>query len=91
MAEALGKREIGGMQLAHPPLVAPDLPEDVSELIRPFAGLDDDDRGRILALVRSLSFCRTVELYSTSWSEASSSDQGSGIRSTSLPVWDPCV
>jgi hypothetical protein len=47
-----------------------DLPEEFRELIRHFADLPEDDRARILALVRSLSFCRTAELYSTSWREA---------------------
>jgi len=47
-----------------------DLPEEVRELLRHFADLPEDDRARILALVRSLSFCRTAELYSTSWREA---------------------
>jgi hypothetical protein len=78
------------MRLAHPSPVTPDLPDDVRELIRHFAELAEDDRARIVALVRSLSFCRTVEFYSTSWAGASS-DQGSGMRSMSLPVCDPCV
>lgn len=59
------------MRLAHPLLMSPDLPDEVRELIRHFAELPEDDRARILALVRSLSFCRTAELYSSSWSEAS--------------------
>ena len=79
------------MRLAHPLLMTPDLPDEVRELIRHFAELGEEDRARILALVRSLSFCRTLELYSTSWSKARFADQGSGIRSTSLPVCDPCV
>ena len=88
MAQALGKRGIVGMRLAHPLLMSPDLPDEVRELIRHFAELPEDDRARILALVRSLSFCRTAELYSSSWSEASFS---SGIRPMSLPVRDPCA
>jgi hypothetical protein len=47
-----------------------ELPEDARELIELFADLPDEDRARILALVRNLSFCRTVELYSTSWGRA---------------------
>jgi hypothetical protein len=91
MTQAPRERQIGGMRLAHPLLVMPDLPEEVRDLIHHFAELGEEDRARILALVRSLSFCRTAELYSTSWSGASFSDQGSGIRSMSLPVCDPCV
>jgi hypothetical protein len=70
MAQALGERELRGMRLAHPLLMPSDLPEEFRELIRHFADLPEDDRARILALVRSLSFCRTAELYSTSWREA---------------------
>jgi hypothetical protein len=58
------------MRLAHPLLMSSELPEEFRELIRHFADLPEDDRARILALVRSLSFCRTAELYSTSWREA---------------------
>jgi hypothetical protein len=70
----------------------PELPDDARELIEHFADLPRDDRARVLALVRSLSFCRIAELYSTPWPEACAGrDQGPGIRSTSLPVCDPCV
>src|SRR5207237_9464673 len=41
-----------------------------------------EDRARILALVRGLSLCRTVELYR---------GYGSGTGSISLPVCDPWV
>jgi len=44
-----------------------DLPEDVRELISHFAELPEEDRARILALVRGLSLCRTVELYRGGW------------------------
>jgi hypothetical protein len=71
--------------------MTPELPEEIRELIRHFAELPEDDRARVLALVRSLSFCRTAELYSTSWRKAPMADQGSGIKSMSLPVWEPCV
>ena len=50
--------------------MAPDLPDDARELIEHFADLPADDRARVLALVRSLSFCRIAELYSSSWPEA---------------------
>ena len=69
-----------------------ELNDDARELVELFAELPRDDRARVLALLRSLSLCRIAELYSTPWSEASAArDQGSGIRSTSLPVCDPCV
>jgi len=44
-----------------------DLPDDARELISHFAELPDEDRARILALVRGLSLCRTVELYRGRW------------------------
>jgi hypothetical protein len=47
--------------------MAPELSEDERELIRHFAELPHEDRGRILALVRSLNLCRTVEFYRGSW------------------------
>lgn len=50
--------------------MSPDLSDDARELIQHFADLPEDDRARVLALVRSLSFCRIAELYSTSWPEA---------------------
>jgi hypothetical protein len=59
-----------------------DLPEAARELLRHFADLPREDRERILALVRSLSICRTAELYSMRLLR----DQGSAIRPESLPV-----
>jgi hypothetical protein len=47
--------------------MANDLPDDTRELIGHFAELPDEDRARILALVRGLSLCRTVELYRGRW------------------------
>jgi len=44
-----------------------DLPEDVRELISHFAELPEEDRARILALVRGLSVRRTVVLYRGRW------------------------
>ena len=63
------------------------LPDDARELIRHFADLPRDDRARVLALVRSLSFCRIVELYSTPWPEAcfSPSTNGGAPLSGSTP------
>ncbi len=47
--------------------MAPELSEEERELVQHFTELPHEDRGRILALVRSLSFCHTVEVYRTSW------------------------
>lgn len=47
--------------------MAAELPPDARELVEHFAGLPAEDRARILALVRSLSVCRTAELYSIRW------------------------
>ena len=60
MTEALGKRELAGTPLAHRNLVPAEPSDDAREH---FAGLPDEDRIRILALVRSLTLCRTAELY----------------------------
>jgi hypothetical protein len=59
-----------------------DLPEAARELLRHFADLPREDRQRILALVRSLSLCRTAELYSMRLLR----DQGPAIRPRLLPV-----
>jgi len=55
------------MRLAHRLSMPSDLPDDARELIGHFAELPDEDRARILALVRGLSLCRTVELYRGAW------------------------
>jgi len=55
------------MRLAHPFSMPSDLPDDARELIGHFAELPDEDRARVLALVRGLSLCRTVELYRGAW------------------------
>jgi len=55
------------MRLAHPFSMPGDLPDDARELIGHFAELSDEDRSRVLALVRGLSLCRTVELYRGAW------------------------
>jgi len=47
--------------------MAPELSEEERELVRHFTELPHEDRGRILALVRSLNLCRTVEVYRGSW------------------------
>jgi len=67
MTEALGKRQLAGTRIAHPLSMPIDLPDDARELISHFAELPDEDRARILALVRGLSLCRTVELYRGRW------------------------
>jgi hypothetical protein len=51
--------------------MAPELSEEERELVRHFSELPDEDRGRILALIRSLSLCRTVEVYRGSWTAPS--------------------
>ncbi|MGZ6123814.1 MAG: hypothetical protein ACXWLR_02585 [Myxococcales bacterium] len=53
--------------------MSPELSDDAREMLQHFADLPEADRGRILALVRNLSFCRTAELYSTAWPDACSS------------------
>jgi hypothetical protein len=67
MTEALGKRQLAGTRIAHPLSMPSELPEDARELISHFAELPEEDRARILALVRGLSLCRTVELYRGRW------------------------
>jgi len=47
--------------------MGPELSEEERELVRHFTELPHEDRGRILALVRSLNLCRTVEVYRGSW------------------------
>jgi hypothetical protein len=51
--------------------MAPELSEEERELVQHFTGLPHEDRGRILALVRSLNLCRTVEVYRSSWTAPS--------------------
>ena len=51
--------------------MTPELSEEERELVQNFTGLPDEDRGRILALVRSLNLCRTVEVYRGSWTAPS--------------------
>jgi len=48
--------------------MAPELSEEERELVQQFTELPHEDRGRILALVRSLNLCHTVEVYRSSWS-----------------------
>jgi len=67
VAQALGERQFAGMRLAHRLSMPSDLPDDARELIGHFAELPDEDRARVLALVRGLSLCRTVELYRGVW------------------------
>ena len=47
--------------------MAPELSEEERELVQHFTELSGEDRARILALVRSLNLCRTVEVYPGSW------------------------
>ncbi|HEY4731196.1 MAG TPA: hypothetical protein VIH41_08715 [Myxococcales bacterium] len=61
--------------------MTPELSEEERELVQNFTGLPDEDRGRILALVRSLSLCRTVEVYRGSWTAPSFSCTASAAPS----------
>ena len=71
MAQAFRERQRVGTWLAHWTRMAPELSEEERELVRHFSELPDEDRGRILALVRSLNLCRTVEVYRGSWAAPS--------------------
>jgi len=72
--------------------MAPELSEEERELVQHFTGLPHEDRGRILALIRSLSLCHTVEVYRGSWAAPcfssprsvapSSPDRGTGTFSS---------
>jgi hypothetical protein len=69
--------------------MAPELSEEERELVQHFTELPHEDRGRILALVRSLNLCRTVEVYRGSWTAPSfrsvapsGRDQGPGTLSS---------
>jgi hypothetical protein len=59
--------------------MAPELSEDARELVQHFAELPEEDRGRILALVRSLNLCRTVEVYRAPWATPSLSRVTQGV------------
>ncbi len=58
MAQALRERQLGGlaagMGLAHFPLMPDTLSEEARELLRHFHQLGEEERERILALVRAL-------------------------------------
>jgi len=71
VAQALRKRQRTGTWLAHWTRMAPELSEEERELVQHFTELPHEDRGRILALVRSLNLCRTVEVYRGSWTTPS--------------------
>src|SRR5882672_5758586 len=71
VAQALRERQRAGTWLAHRTRMAPELSEEERELVQHFTGLPHEDRGRILALIRSLSLCHTVEVYRGSWTTPS--------------------
>src|SRR6202171_2811874 len=71
VAQALRERQHAGTWLAHWTRMAPELSEEERELVQHFTELPHEDRGRILALVRSLNLCRMVEVYRGSWPAAS--------------------
>src|SRR6267142_1821798 len=71
VAQALRIRQRAGTWLAHRTRMAPELSEEERELVQHFTGLPHEDRGRILALIRSLSLCHTVEVYRGSWAATS--------------------
>ena len=81
MAQALRKRQRAGTWLAHWTRMAPELSEEERELVQHFTELPHEDRGRILALVRSLNLCRTVEVYRGSWTAPCFSSPTSGAPS----------
>src|SRR6266481_6149177 len=71
VAQALGERQNAGTWLAHWTRMAPELSEEERELVQHFTELPREDRGRILALIRSLNLCHTVEVYRGSWTPPS--------------------
>ena len=69
-------------------------PDDSRELLHLFAELPDEDRARILSLVRSLSICHAADALRKAPITsplAKAATQGSGTVSTSAPVCDPCA
>ena len=71
-----------------------ELPDESRELLHHFAELPDEDRARILSLVRSLSICHAADALRKApfiFPLSKVLPQGSGMVSMSAPVWDPCV
>ncbi|HZX94417.1 MAG TPA: hypothetical protein VFE90_07860 [Myxococcales bacterium] len=65
--------------------MTPELTDESRELLMAFDELPEDDRARILSLVRSLSICHVVERLSKGPLRFARA-QGSGMSSISDPV-----